>query len=178
MARASFSREGCTESGRQRIHFCSGAERKQDWLVAWSNTGAHTAASERETSRRNMSPVAMPRTPRPGLRIAIMRVKGMRSSGAVGSAVAREPQGQRDDRSAKRLSHATVSNVAVRCGQRRHRPDSNDGVAGRSLDSNGQYPPPAPCLSLGPACAQCDEALHETLGLVVSAPHDFSGQNA
>ena len=61
--------------------------RSANWygLVAWSKTGAHVAASERETSRRNISPVAIPRTPPPGLRVAVIRVNATPSAMSQGT---------------------------------------------------------------------------------------------
>ena len=59
--------------------------------VASSNTPAKARASARDTSLRNTSPVAMPRTPPPGLRNAVSRDKA-RASMMPGGRSARAKQ--------------------------------------------------------------------------------------
>ena len=84
VARASFPRvarsRGDSASTPARV-------RSANWygLVAWAKTGAHAAASARETSRRNMPPVAMPHTLPPGLQIAVMRVKATPAATSYGT---------------------------------------------------------------------------------------------
>ena len=75
--RGSIVLEGCTVSGRQRIHSCSGAKRKLVWPRGLVEHSPRRPAIVR---RADVSPVAMPRTTPQGLRIAVMRVKAIPSA--------------------------------------------------------------------------------------------------